>query len=33
MNDVLDPGNIPGPRKAAIFLMAMGEEYATEVFE
>ncbi|MCG8640437.1 MAG: flagellar motor switch protein FliG [Desulfobacterales bacterium] len=33
MSDVLDPGNIPGPRKAAIFLMAMGEEYATEVFE
>lgn len=33
MNDVLDPDNIPGPRKAAIFLMAMGEEYATEVFE
>ncbi|MBU1196470.1 MAG: flagellar motor switch protein FliG [Proteobacteria bacterium] len=32
MVDVLDPKNISGPRKAAIFLMAMGEEYATRVF-
>lgn len=33
MVDVLDPGSISGPRKAAIFLMAMGEAYATKVFE
>ncbi|MFH2060615.1 MAG: flagellar motor switch protein FliG [Pseudomonadota bacterium] len=33
MSDVLDPANISGPKKAAIFLMAMGEEYATKVFE
>ena len=33
MADVLDPTTIPGPRKAAIFLMAMGEEYAAKVFE
>lgn len=33
MADVLDPTKIPGPRKAAIFLMAMGEEYAAKVFE
>lgn len=32
MADVLDPENIPGARKAAIFLMAMGEEYATRAF-
>jgi flagellar motor switch protein FliG len=33
MADVLDPEAISGPRKAAIFLMAMGEEYATKAFE
>lgn len=33
MADVLDPESITGPRKAAIFLMAMGEEYATRAFE
>ncbi len=33
MVDALDPKNISGPRKAAIFLMAMGEEYTTRVFE
>ena len=33
MADVLDPDNIPGSQKAAIFLMAMGEEYATRAFE
>ncbi|MCD4675800.1 MAG: flagellar motor switch protein FliG [Desulfobacula sp.] len=33
MADVLDPENISGPRKAAVFLMAMGEEYATQAFE
>ncbi len=33
MSDVLDPDTIPGTRKAAIFLMAMGEDYATKVFE
>ncbi len=33
MADVLDPSNIPGPKKAAIFLMSMGEAYATKVFE
>ncbi|MCK5164475.1 MAG: flagellar motor switch protein FliG [Desulfobacula sp.] len=32
MADVLDPENISGPRKAAVFLMAMGEEYATQAF-
>ncbi|NOX35005.1 MAG: flagellar motor switch protein FliG [Deltaproteobacteria bacterium] len=33
MADVLDPESISGPRKAAIFLMAMGEDYATKAFE
>nr|NJM03463.1 flagellar motor switch protein FliG [Desulfobacula sp.] len=33
MADVLDPSNISGPKKAAIFLMLMGEEYATRAFE
>lgn len=33
MADVLDPTKISGPRKAAVFLMAMGEEYAAKVFE
>jgi flagellar motor switch protein FliG len=33
MADALDPNAISGPRKAAIFLMAMGEEYAARVFE
>ncbi len=33
MVDVLDPGNLNGTQKAAVFLMAMGEEYATSVFE
>ena len=33
MNDVLDPENISGPKKAAVFLMAMGEDYATRAFE
>ena len=33
MADSLDPENISGPRRAAIFLMAMGEEYATKAFE
>jgi len=31
--DVLNPDNISGPRKAAIFLMAMGEDYAAKAFE
>jgi len=33
MNDELDPDAISGPKKAAIFLMAMGEDYATKAFE
>jgi len=33
MADVLDPSTISGPKKAAIFLMVMGEEYTTKVFE
>jgi len=33
MADVLDPANISGPKKAAIFLMLMGEAYATKAFE
>jgi flagellar motor switch protein FliG len=33
MADGVDPGRISGPRRAAIFLMAMGEEYTTRVFE
>ncbi|MCM2284525.1 MAG: flagellar motor switch protein FliG [Desulfobacula sp.] len=33
MADVLDPSNIPGPKKAAIFLMSMGEAYTTKAFE
>lgn len=33
MTDVMDSENMPGCQKAAIFLMAMGEEYATSVFE
>ena len=33
MVDVLDPENMSGCQKAAVFLMAMGEEYATQVFE
>jgi len=33
MVDVLDPSNIPGPKKAAIFLMVMGEEYTKKAFE
>ena len=33
MADALDPEAISGPRKAAIFVMARGEEYATKVFE
>ncbi len=32
MEDALDSKNMPGCQKAAIFLMAMGEEYATKVF-
>ncbi len=32
MVDALDPDNLTGCQKAAVFLMAMGEEYATEVF-
>ncbi len=32
MVDALDPENLTGCQKAAVFLMAMGEEYATEVF-
>jgi len=33
MVDVLDPDNLTGCQKAAVFLMAMGEDYATSVFE
>jgi flagellar motor switch protein FliG len=33
MADVLNSENMSGCQKAAIFLMAMGEEYATSVFE
>ncbi|MCA1795161.1 MAG: hypothetical protein LC660_15065 [Desulfobacteraceae bacterium] len=33
MADVLDPENIAGPQKAAIFLLAMGEDFASGVFE
>ena len=33
MVDVLDPSSIPGPQKAAIFLMSMGEDYTAKVFE
>lgn len=32
MVDVLDPNNLTGCQKAAIFLMSMGEDYATAVF-
>ena len=32
MVDVLDPNNLSGCQKAAVFLMAMGEDYATQVF-
>lgn len=32
-NDVIDPENLTGCQKAAIFLMSMGEDYATRVFE
>ena len=33
MADVLDPANISGSQKAAIFLMIMGEDFASGVFE
>jgi len=33
MVSALDPENMTGSQKAAVFLMAMGEEYATSVFE
>ena len=33
MADVLDPSTISGPKKAAVFLMIMGEEYTTRAFE
>ncbi|WDP87293.1 MAG: flagellar motor switch protein FliG [Desulfobacter sp.] len=33
MVDVLDPKNLTGCQKAAIFLMTLGEDYATSVFE
>ncbi len=33
MVDLLDPDNLTGCQKAAVFLMAMGEDYATSVFE
>ncbi|MDD9303601.1 MAG: flagellar motor switch protein FliG [Desulfobacter sp.] len=33
MVDVLDPKNLTGCHKAAIFLMTLGEDYATSVFE
>lgn len=33
MVDALNPDNLTGCQKAAVFLMAMGEEYATLVFE
>ncbi|HKJ99898.1 MAG TPA: flagellar motor switch protein FliG [Desulfotignum sp.] len=33
MADVLDPANISGSQKAAIFLMIMGEDFASSVFE
>ncbi|MCG8619007.1 MAG: flagellar motor switch protein FliG [Desulfobacterales bacterium] len=32
MVDALNPDNLTGCQKAAIFLMAMGEDYATQVF-
>jgi flagellar motor switch protein FliG len=33
MADVPDTSTLSGPKKAAIFLMVMGEEYTTKVFE
>ena len=33
MSDVLDPDSMSGTKKAAIFLIAMGEEYASKAFE
>ena len=33
MANALDPNNLTGTQKAAIFLLAMGEDYATQVFE
>ncbi len=33
MADVLDPENISGSQKAAIFMMIMGEDFASSVFE
>ncbi|MFO7912816.1 MAG: flagellar motor switch protein FliG [Desulfotignum sp.] len=33
MADVLDPENISGSQKAAIFMMIMGEDFASQVFE
>jgi flagellar motor switch protein FliG len=33
MADVLDPENISGCQKAAVFLLAMGEDFASGVFE
>jgi len=29
----LDPNNLSGPQKAAVFLLSMGEEYASRVFQ
>ncbi len=33
MVDELDSNNIPGPQKAAVLLLTMGEEYTTKIFE
>ena len=32
MSNAIDPENLNGCQKAAVFLMYMGEEYATQVF-
>ena len=33
MAELLDPENLTGPQKTAIFLLSMGEEYSRKVFE
>ncbi|MBF0201410.1 MAG: flagellar motor switch protein FliG, partial [Desulfamplus sp.] len=30
--DKIDPKNMTGPQKAAVFMIAMGEDYATKIF-
>ncbi|HFB83879.1 MAG TPA: flagellar motor switch protein FliG, partial [Thermodesulfatator sp.] len=33
MPEKLDPNNLTGPQKAAIFLITMGEEFTAEVYK